>query len=193
MGNGRRRPRWAAVLVAFVAALAIAGCGGDGGDEASGDTTETSETTDPTAAETTTTTLSPEAEVEAAHDAYYAMLVRLVQAPDPHDPELTERATGAALETFVSSMEEDSALGRVTRVGPNTGRTVLHTEVSGDHATVEVCSVDDGVHTEVATGRVLDDDVVTRRIVHRLERINGVWLVAEATSTASWEGVTDCA
>ena len=195
MGNARKVPRWAATLTALCAVLASAACGGDGGtdEEAPASTTEASEPPDTTVAETTTSTLSPEAEVEAAVMAYEAMASRLIQAPDPNDPEIAERATGENRSHLEAHLQELVALGRAGQLGPNTRQTVLHTEVSGDQATVEVCSVDDGVLIEVATGRVLNDDVVTDHSVVTLERSDGAWLVAQRSRIATWDGVTDCA
>lgn len=195
MGNARKLPRWAAVLITLCAIFAAAACSGDGGAEegAPASTTEASEPADTTVVETTTTTLSPEAEVEAAVMAYEAMASRLIQAPDPNDPEIAQRATGENRSHLEAQLQELVALGRAGELGPNTRQTVLHTEVSGDRATVEVCSVDDGVLIEVATGRVLNDDVVTDHSVVTLERADGVWLVAQRSRIEQWEGVTDCA
>ncbi len=194
MGNVRKVPRWAAALTTLCAVLAPAACGGDGNadEEASASTTEASEPTDATVA-ATTTTLSPEAEVESAIAAYDAMINRIVQAPDPNDPEIAQRATGANLETVESGFAQLVALGQHGQPGPNRRTTVLRTVVSGDQATVDVCEVDDGLLINTATGEVIDDDVVTRLVVISLERVDGTWLVARIEPTnSSWEGVTDC-
>ncbi len=195
MGNARKASRWAATLTALCAVVTTGACGGDGGtDDASpASTTEASEPADTTVAETTTTTLSPEAEVEAAVADYYAMVVLLVQAPDPADPEIAQRATGTNLDRLASNLTQYATLGHVVQRGPNMGQTLIGAEVSGDRATVDVCSVDDSVLIEAATGRVINDDVVTRVITYRLERVDATWLVAETTSGQSWEGVSDCA
>ena len=193
MGNARRKPRWAAVLIGLVAVLAVAACGGDGGDEASGDTTERPETTDTTVAETTTT-ISPEAEIEAAIATYYAMVDRVVQAPDPDDPEIAQRAMGTNRETVESGFAQLAALGQYGRPGPNRSTTVLRATVSGDQANADVCEVDDGRLINSASGDVIDDDVVTRLVVISLERVDGAWLVSRVDPTdSSWEGVSDCA
>lgn len=195
MGNERVMPRWAAVLASVVAVLSAVGCSDDDGgeDEASADTTEAVEAVDTTPAENTTTTLSPEAEVEAAVMAYEAMASRLIQAPNPNDPEIAQRTTGEYRTYIEASLQELMDLGHAGQLGPNTTQTVLRTEVSGDRATVEVCAVDDGTLIEVATGRVLNDDVVTDHSAVSLERTDGAWLVVQRSRIARWEGVNDCA
>lgn len=188
-------PRRAAVLAGVLAVLAAVACGGDDGgeDEASADTTEAVESVDTTPAESTTTTLSPEAEVEAAVMAHDAMLVRLLQAPDPSDPEIAQRSTGSSRAEAESGFAQLVALGQHGMPGPNMGVAVLTTEVSGDHATVETCEVDDGALIDTATGDILDDEVVTRLVTISLERVDGVWLVSSADDLETWDGVTDCA
>ncbi len=195
MGNARRVARWAATLTTLCAVLAAAACGGDGGtDDASpASTTEASEPADTTVAETTTTTLSPEAEVEAAVVAHDAMIIRLAQAPDPDDPEIAQRSTGSSRERAESGFAQMVALGQYGQPGPNMSISVLHTEVSGDHATVDACEVDDGLLIDAATGNVLDDDVVTSLVTISLERIDGQWLVSSSVIQDTWDGVTSCA
>lgn len=195
MGNTRTIPRLVVVLTALWAVFAAVACGsGEDGGEAPESSPEASDPADTALAETTVTTLSPEAEVEAAIAAYDAMINRIVQAPDPNDPEIAQRATGANRERVEAGFAQLVALGQYGKPGPNRRSTVLRTVVSGAEATADVCEVDDGLLIDAATGDVLDDDVVTRLVVISLERVDGAWLIARIDPTnSSWEGVSDCA
>ena len=50
--------------------------------------------------------------------------------------------------------------------------------VTGTTATVAACSVDDGVIFEVASGRVVNDSVITHNYRIDLEQVGGVWKVS---------------
>lgn len=181
------------MATALLVVFAAVGCGGDdGGGDASADTTGATEAPDTTLAETTTT-LSPEAEVEAAVGAFYAMFERLVQAPSSTDPEIAQTTTGASRQTIEETFDQYAALGQAGQPGPNMGARVLDISVAGNTATAQVCAVDDSVLVETTSGRVINDNVVTRHTEMRLERVDGAWLVAEVWFPSSWDGVTDCA
>lgn len=194
MGNTRTITRLV-VLTALWAVFAAVACGAEDGSggEVPESSAEVSDPADTALAETTVTTLSPEAEVEAAVAAHDAMLLRLLQAPDPDDPEIAQRSTGTSRETAESGLAELAALGQHGIPGPNMSTTVLSADVTGDRATVEACEVDDGRLIDTATGDVLDDDVVTRLVTISLERVEGTWLVSNSVIEETWEGVTDCA
>ena len=65
--------------------------------------------------------------------------------------------------------------------------------VTGTTATVAACSVDDGVIFEVATGRVVNDSVITHNYRIDLEPVGGVWKVSRIVRIQQWEGVAGCA
>lgn len=68
--------------------------------------------------------------------------------------------------------------------------------VSGMRAaptTAAACPVDDGVIFDVATGVVVNDDVVTHNHQINLELHDGVWKVSRIVRVQQWEGVAGCA
>lgn len=66
-------------------------------------------------------------------------------------------------------------------------------EPSGAVATVMECTLDDAVVYEVASGRVINDKVVSARRLNTLRLDNGRWKLAERVSQGEWEGATSCA
>jgi hypothetical protein len=56
-----------------------------------------------------------------------------------------------------------------------------------------VCRLDDRVVYKVATGEVVDDDVVTRTVEALMVQDAGMWKVARTTSVDDVDGVSSCA
>jgi hypothetical protein len=147
----------------------------------------------------TTTSTAPvdaEAEIEDAYRAYMAMQQRLLQAPDPSDPELPQRATGSTLDRLRATLADYAAKGQVIRVGPATAQTILSIEVSGDQATVRACYVDESGLYEAASGAELQA-MHTGTAIDRsvLQRDDGIWRVSRRFAPAEsehWEGATTC-
>jgi hypothetical protein len=181
--TGRRR-RWArflgrAALTAGVFALALtaATCGGDD-DDSSGHPT---------------TTESPQAAVKADYLAFWDMAVRLAEAPDPADPELTKRASGDALDDLVKGLTTLKAADQHSVFGPRYTHDVLSVQINGKKATVEDCAVDDSKIVDASTGEVVDQSVVTERLeVELVQSDNNSWLVNSSSRKDAREGAVAC-
>jgi hypothetical protein len=150
--------------------------------------------------EASATTSAPsaqaEADIEAAYRAFIAMIGRVVQAPDPDDPELPMRATGVALDGLRSSIARSLAEGTIIRPGPATSATVLSIEVSGDTATLRACFIDESTAYVAVTGAVVEPTtIVTIVDTVELEREGDTWLVSRRETPGPderWNGVNTC-
>jgi hypothetical protein len=145
---------------------------------------------------TTTAPPDPEVEVEQAYIAYREMARRLLQAPDPADPEIAQRSTGTARERLEAVLNDLVASGDAAREGPTRSRTILSVEVSGDEATVRACLVDESGRFDAATGEAVEPMAVGTIIdTASLRRDEGVWRVASLklpSPDERWEGVHSC-
>jgi hypothetical protein len=178
-----------AAAVACALLVVSSGCGDDDGEAADeGTTTSTSETT----VASTTTTQDPEAEVEAAYLAYWEMAKRLSENPDPHDPELAERATGTNLDQVVDNLTTLKAQGRAIRFGRLYRHEVQSVELTGTTALVRDCSVDDAATINASTGRDVSASVTTALLEARLALEDGSWRVGSIQRLDAWNGVTEC-
>jgi hypothetical protein len=148
------------------------------------------------AAVTTTTPSNPNADVEAAYVAYRSMVRRLLQAPDPDDPEIARRASGAALDRLQAVLEDLVATGDVARYGPTSSQTILTIDVTGDGATVRACLVDESGRYDATTGEPVEPMKVGTIIdTASLQRIDGVWRVSGLKYPGpdeQWEGASTC-
>ena len=176
-------------------------------------TTETTApTTEPTEAPTTTSTSEPtptpeptEAPDDQPIETLIAERIRAFfdareaanagPSPDPTDPTLAEVASGEALESAIAETQRRLDDGRAIRPGEQAlAETRVGTvQVEGATAQAAVCSIDDGVIYEVATGEVVNDDVVTHNYLVDLEQADDVWRVARVVRLQQWEGVAGCA
>ena len=168
--------------------VVVAACGDDGEAAVDGTTTSTSDTT----IASTTTTQDPEAEVEAAYLAYWEMAKRLSENPDPHDPELAERATGTNLDQVVDNLTTLKAQGRAIRFGRLYRHEVQSVELTGTTALVRDCSVDDAATINASTGRDVSASVTTALLEARLALEDGSWRVGSIQRLDAWNGVTEC-
>lgn len=173
-------------LVATVAlALSAATCGDD--EDPPDDTTSTTE-----ADSSSSTTLSPEEEVEAAYLAFADMGTRLLQAPNPEDPEIAQRASGEALGDLVDGLTTLRASNQRYELGPAYGQEVLGVSVTADSATAEVCVIEDSSRVEATTGEEIARGVTTSRWSATLLRTDQGWLVDEITEEENWDGEVAC-
>jgi hypothetical protein len=180
------------VTIALVGLLAVGcgGCGGDGGDDgASSSTTRRSEST---ASPTTPTTRSPESEVEEAYLAYWEMGERLLEAPDPDDPEIAQRAIDPARGQMVDSLTTLKARDQAVQRGPEYAHNVLSVHVTGETATVRDCVVDDGAVISVVSGATVRERVTTVLLETTLRRDGARWRVSAIDQRDSWEGASTC-
>ena len=192
----RRRPS-ELLGVGLVLEALVAGCGDDAGsDEANGATTTS------TASTTTSTTTDPNAkERQAVIDAYLAAAdaARAASAPpaaNPDLPALVETHTGPMLEQRQEVARGLQANGWAIRY-PADSRyrvEVESVEFDGDDvAILKVCAVDDGERVVVDTGEVISSGLATGEITAAMQRVDGVWKLAERREDQQWEGEAGCA
>lgn len=186
------------VLVALVL-LSAAACSDDDGD--GGAVSSDSATSTTTRPSTTTTTTDPtavlEAEISEAYEVSSRAFIDAAAVPDPNLPALAATHTGPMYEQRRGVLLALQADGRVIRYPENSQYRVEidedSFEVDGDVARFEICGVDDGERVVVATGEVVAGGVVTVEARVAMQRVDGVWKLAERQQLAEWEGVAGCA
>ena len=150
-----------------------------------------------TVATTSTAAASVETQLAAGVRGFFAAraAANAAPAPNPKDPLLVASATGDALADVRAETTKRRDVGQAIRAGSgHVAQTrVGFVSVTGPAATVVVCSIDDGVTFEVATGRVVSDAVMTRSDRFDLEQSSDVWKVARVVRIQQWEGVAGCA
>jgi hypothetical protein len=174
--------------IALVGLLAVGGCGCGGSDD---DPSPPTTRRPPSTTSAPPTTASVESQVEEAYLAYWEMTERLLEAPDPDDPEIAERATGQVLGQLSDSLTTLRAQGHAVRSGPEYAHNLLSVDVQGDTGVVLDCAVDDAAVIDVASSEMVDERLVTVLLETTL-RYDGHWLVAEVDQQDSWEGKTTC-
>lgn len=114
---------------------------------------------------------------------------------DPDDPQLREYATGSQLEQVVdeTTARRDDGLALRRPADSVSRRRVTVVSNDGRTASVQDCSVNDGIVYRVVTGEVVDDSVATLSIEAELERLDGKWKVASTRLIQQWEGIAGCA
>lgn len=185
------------VLVALVL-LSAAACSdddGDGGAVSSDSTTST--TTRPPTTTTTDPTAALETEISEAYEASSRAFIDAAAIPDPNLAALVATHTGPMYEQRRGVLLALQADGRVIRYPENSQYRVEidedSFEVDGDVARFEICGVDDGERVVAATGEVVAGGVVTVEARVAMQRVDGVWRLAERQQLAEWEGVAGCA
>jgi hypothetical protein len=118
-----------------------------------------------------------------------------LEHPDPANPSLPATHVDPMLTEVRNTNAQWQGFGQAGRFPTD---SVARTEpltvvISGDTATIETCGVDDSVVYEPASGKVLNDDVVTVRSTSTLTRVDGTWKLATRTENERWEGVAGCA
>lgn len=172
--------RWVALLALPLSFLA---CTGDDDDDSPDDSSPAE----------STTTLSPEAEVEAAYLAFWEMFVRLAQAPDPTDPEISQRASGDALRNLIEGLTDLQTLNRRSEFGPDYEHRVLSVELTSDNtAVVKDCAVDDSRIVDVSNGETVEQATVTELSEVTLLLRDTRWLVDHSRRLNAWEGAVEC-
>lgn len=199
----RRVHSCAALLL--TATVLLSACSGDGGGAIADGTTTTTErrstatsptTTAPDATGTTGAPAGAEAEIAARYTSFWDARLAANQAPvNPDHPLLPEYATGQQLDNVMSETRRRRDDGLAIRRPENsvTRHDVQVTAVDGEVATVQDCSVNDGIIYRVATGEVVNDDVVTQSVRATMRLVDAKWKLERATLVQEWQGVAGCA
>jgi hypothetical protein len=177
-------------LVAIVlVGLLAAGCGG-GDDDSSPDTSRPP--ADVSSSTAPPTTRSAESEVEEAYLAYWAMADRLLEAPDPDDPEIARRSIDPARGQLVDSLTTLRSQDQVVRSGGDYRHDVLSVEVATQTAVVRDCVIDDNAVVNATSGVTVDDRVTTVLLETTLRHDGTRWVVTAIDQKDGWEGATTC-
>lgn len=190
------------VLLGFVS---LPGCGSgasDGGSSGDGDVSGTTIEI-PTATTTEASHDPQEAERQAVIDALLAAEDAATAAtapptPNPEHPDLLATHTGPMLEQTQMLAIGLAANGWAIRLPENTR---FRTEVESvefdparpDVAFLETCAVDDGERFVVATGEIIAGGLVTVEFTDAMQRLDGLWKLAERREENRWEGEAGCA
>ena len=172
-----------AALCVVVAGLALSGCASGAGTSAASAAPEVTVPTDDRAA--------VETAYRSAIEAFEAALVD----PSAASGGLEAWWSGPALAAVRSEVNTWAGFGQALRYPDGSQRSldVLSVSVAGDTATATACFVDDGRVVDVATGDVLNDEVVTVLESAVLRRTAGSWALAERSQLERTEGVQSCA
>ena len=191
----RTRPFARIGSAALFVCLLLAACTDD--DSSKAQRTTTSSTT-------SSTIDGPSAEVDAVVAAYKAAELAGIRAgmiPDPDYPDLAATHTGPMLErarelyrgyqlrNVAYRYPDPPEKGFRITVDPET------VEITGDVALFEACAVDEGQRIDTETGKPLSPDggVSTVLLKVAMQRVDGVWKLAERKNLDSWDGVAGCA
>jgi len=169
------------------------------GDDRSAQPATTTTTRRPITTEPPTTTTSlvdgGEREVLAAYQGYFDAILAANNPPDQFHPALGQYATGEAFKSVFEAAQANRLAGRALRL-PENSKTEHRTKVvsiEDGKATVQDCSIDDGLVVKLDSGEVLNDTVKTRLVTSTLVQENGTWKVSTSRVEESWEGVAGCA
>lgn len=201
-GIGRRLA--AVVGTTALGAALLTGCSDDDNADEASSMTET------TASTTTTTTASadPEGAERAAVVAAYEDAVNAASdalappTPDPDHPDLLATHTGPMLEQRQTVASGLAANGWAIRLPKDTKfraqvdpDSVEFEPDDPDVAFLTACSVDDGERFVVKTGEPVADSggLFTIEFSVAMQRLDGVWKLAERREENRWEGEAGCA
>ncbi|HEY3141073.1 MAG TPA: hypothetical protein VGJ86_08080 [Acidimicrobiales bacterium] len=173
--------RWLAAT-AVVLLLGATSCSDDDDDTA--ESSSTSSTTTPT-------TVSPEAEVKTAYKAFADMGARLLQAPNPEDPEIAQRTSGEAQADLITGLTQLRDAGQHYELGPQYGQEVLSVALTDTGATGKVCVVEDS-QLVASSGEVLAQGVTTVVWTVDLVEPAGTWFVDRIVEGEVQEGAVPC-
>lgn len=195
MARARPFARIGSVALFLGLLLATACSGDDSSGAAQRATTLTS---------TSTTIDGARAEVDAVVAAYNAAELAGIRAgmiPDPNYPDLAETHTGPMLER-ARELYRGYQLRKVAYHYPDPpekGFRIIvdpdKVEITGDVALFEACAVDEGQRINTETGKPIspEDGVSTVLLKVAMQRVDGVWKLAERKNLDSWDGVAGCA
>jgi outer membrane murein-binding lipoprotein Lpp len=194
--------RVAAVLGATaLGAALLTGCSDDGGADEASSTTESTNST-------TTALADPEEAEREEVIAAYGDAVRAASAalapptPNLEHPDLLATHTGPMLEQRQTVASGLAANGWAIRLPEDTRfraevepESVEFDSDDPDVAFLSACSVDDGERFVVETGEPVADSggLFTIEFSVAMQRLDGVWKLAERREENRWEGEAGCA
>jgi hypothetical protein len=202
----RARRRVLSFCLAAVALAGTAGCSGSTTSSVPSSATSTStarlgtSAASASTAPNTTTGTTPRWTIgqQGVIDAYLAARSAFTTSlahPDPDDPALAATHVDPLLSEVRKTNAEWRGFGQAGRFPDNSvSRTdITDVSINGSTATVDTCGVDDSIVYEVASGKVLNSDVVTVQAHATMTAIDGTWKLASRSEVQRWEGVAGCA
>ena len=140
-----------------------------------------------------TASTDPKADAQAGLDAYWAMVKRLLAAPDPGDPEIDQRAVDPARSAFEDLLTTRQSLGEVVRYDGVPYRVELSvTTASRSSAEFEGCVVDGAQVIDSKSGQVVNSAVTTSRLSGTLVQASGVWKMQRFDVLRKVDGEVPC-
>jgi hypothetical protein len=213
-----RRPTWLATGIALALLIGLGACSNDDPPPSADHRTTTTRATTSTASTTTTkpksgyvkakvdpslprqdidinlrypATFTPaQVEVVQAWANYRHVFYATADPPDP-DSGLLERFASASSAAILRSQRQELMRSGVAARIPRPGalaETVTAVEVSDGHAHLTTCEIDGVVQVKIASGQVVDDEVLTRLIDANFERTSRGWLAAPGQESKRWPG-----
>jgi len=113
----------------------------------------------------------------------------------PHLPDVQAVMTGLQQTQITANLEGMQARGEAVRLPENSqdSQEVLTASLQPDGSVLlKACEINDAVVYDVATGAVVDDDVITIEVDVTVVQENGVWKVADTVITEESNGVVPC-
>lgn len=192
---GWDRQRAAPAGLLALSLLVLAGCSDDR-DPIAGASSTTAPAVPTSAPATTPTTQDAATEIVARYNQFWEVRFEANRHPvNPSDPRFGQYATGQQLDNLLTETRQRRDQGLAIRRPDQSvaQRRVKVVDVLAESATLQECSINDGVVYRVSTGQVVDDSVVTRSVVATMRRVDGAWKLAETRVVQQWEGVAGCA
>lgn len=160
-----------------------------------------------TAAPKPTTTTAPKPRLVYAHQftpaqkkvaqGYFAAVQAYLHAasgPTPHDLALAQTHLGSMLTAAEIRVADFAKRGQAVRL-PRSSRFAVRVDavdVHGSIASLSVCSLDDGVVFQRATGHIVDATVGSSTQVVTMRSDRGIWKLADRTAPKRQQGNLAC-
>lgn len=142
--------------------------------------------------DTSDPTQPPEEEVKAAYLAYRGLVQRLLESPNPDDPELADFSTGENLEFLKAQLESLQSQNRALQFGSRYSVDIVAVTVTGSAAIIQDCTVDDAQTIDMTSGAVVSEGITTELLEAVLSEEGGHWRVSSIERLGQWEGDVPC-
>ena len=139
--------------------------------------------------------MSDEAGARAGYEAASRAFIEAAGIPDPDASALSDTHTGPMLDQRRTTLRGLRAEGKVIRY-PTPSQYRIEIEaatIDGQVARLTVCVIDDGQRVAAGQSSVEPGAVTTVQGRAAMQRIEGVWKLAERTEENRWDGVAGCA
>ena len=135
--------------------------------------------------------MSDEDQIIAVIDRFWDVVVEVRNPPDPESDLWDEVATGSLMENVTA----DLAVGEAARHPDGNPENLVRLEVltlEDEFALVNLCLRDDTIAYDMATGAILNDEVLYVHIQHQVEPTEAGWRVSRSFLIESFEEESSC-